>query len=79
MHILMNGAYNFFTMSGGAAGELEANVFKAMAIILSLVYVQLLIRKGKPRAVTGANLWLNRTAQSQYYAGSTYIKRPKAA
>ena len=60
MHIFMNGAYNFFGMSGGAVGQLEANIFKALAIVLSLVYVNLLIKKGKSREVTLKNLWCNK-------------------
>lgn len=59
MHIFMNAAYGIFGMSGGAAGDLEGNIFKASSIILSLVYVQLLVRKGKRREITLASLWRN--------------------
>jgi hypothetical protein len=44
---------------GGAAGDLEGNLFKATSIILSIVYVYILVRKGKPRQVTLASLWHN--------------------
>ena len=60
MHIFMNAAYGIFGMSGGAAGDLEGNLFKATSIILSLVYVQMLVRKGKPREITLASLWRNK-------------------
>jgi membrane protease YdiL (CAAX protease family) len=60
MHIFMNAAYGVFGMSGGAAGDLEGNIFKASSIILSLVYVQLLIRRGKKREITLATLWKNK-------------------
>ena len=59
MHLFMNGAYYVFGMSGGAVGQLEANIFKATTIILSLVYVNMLISKGKKRAITRQNLWKN--------------------
>jgi membrane protease YdiL (CAAX protease family) len=39
MHIFMNGAGKIFNMAGGAAGDVEGNIFKATSIILSLVYV----------------------------------------
>jgi len=60
MHIFMNGAYGIFGMSGGAAGDLEGNLFKATSIILSIVYVHLLVRKGKPREITLPSLWQNK-------------------
>jgi uncharacterized protein len=60
MHIFMNAAYGIFGMSGGAVGDLEGNLFKATSIILSLVYVQMLVRKGKPREITLASLWRNK-------------------
>jgi hypothetical protein len=63
MHIFMNAAYGIFGMSGGAAGDLEGNLFKASAIILSLVYVHLLVRKGKTRQITLATLWRNTSAK----------------
>lgn len=59
MHIFMNAAYGVFGMSGGASGDLEGNIFKASSIILSMVYVQLLIRQGKKREITLATLWKN--------------------
>lgn len=65
MHLFMNGAYYIFGMSGGAVGQLEANVFKAATIILSLVYVNILIKKGKQRTVTRQNLWKNAPASQQ--------------
>ncbi|QBF84237.1 CPBP family intramembrane metalloprotease [Shewanella maritima] len=60
MHLFMNAAYNFFVMSGGAVGQLDANLYRAMAIIMSLIYVGWLIRKGKPREITTRNLWVNK-------------------
>lgn len=60
MHIFMNAAYGIFGMSGGAAGDLEGNIFKATSIILSLVYVQMLVVKGKPREITLTSLWHNK-------------------
>jgi membrane protease YdiL (CAAX protease family) len=66
MHIFMNAAYGIFGMSGGAAGDLEGNLFKATSIILSIVYVHLLVRQGKPREITLASLWQNKaTLESQ--------------
>lgn len=56
MHILMNAAYGVFGMSGGAAGDLQGNLFKAIAIVLSIVYVEMLIKKGKQREVTLSKL-----------------------
>jgi len=56
MHIFMNAAYGIFGMSGGAAGDLQGNLFKATAIVLSIVYVEMLIRKGKPREVVLSKL-----------------------
>ena len=61
MHIFMNAAYGIFGMTGGAAGDLEGNLCKATAIILSLVYVNLLIRRGKNREITLASLWKNQS------------------
>lgn len=58
MHLIMNAAYGIFNMSGGAMGEASANIFKAITIVLSLVFVHWLIKQGKPRAVTRARLWL---------------------
>jgi membrane protease YdiL (CAAX protease family) len=60
MHVFMNAAYGIFGMSGGAAGDLEGNLFKATSIILSIVYVYLLVRQGKPREITLASLWQNK-------------------
>ncbi|NQY37472.1 MAG: CPBP family intramembrane metalloprotease [Alteromonadaceae bacterium] len=65
MHIFMNAAYTIFGMSGGAVGDLEANIFKASSIILSLVYVNLIIRRGKKREVTLASLWRNQSIVNQ--------------
>lgn len=59
MHIFMNAAYGVFGMSGGAAGDLEGNIFKASSIMLSLLYVHLLVQKGKPREITLTSLWRN--------------------
>ena len=59
MHLIMNAAYGVFNMSGGAMGEANANIFKAITIILSLVYVYWLIKQGKAREVTKARLWSN--------------------
>ena len=61
----MNAAYTIFGMSGGAVGDLEANIFKASSIILSLVYVNLIIRRGKKREVTLASLWRNQSIVNQ--------------
>jgi membrane protease YdiL (CAAX protease family) len=60
MHIFMNAGYGIFGMSGGAAGDLEGNLFKASAIILSLLYVHLLVRKSKLRQITFTSLWHNK-------------------
>lgn len=60
MHLLMNAAYGFFNMSGGAMGEASANIFKGLTIILSLLYVHWLVKNGKPREVTIARLWKNK-------------------
>lgn len=57
MHIFMNAAYGIFGMSGGAAGDLDSNIFKATSIILSLLYIHVLVRKGKQREITMASLW----------------------
>ena len=66
MPIFMNAAYGIFGMSGGAARDLEGNLFKATSIILSLVYVYLLVRQGKPREITLASLGQNKaTLESQ--------------
>lgn len=59
MHIFMNAAYGIFSMSGGAAGDLEGNIFKASSIILSIVYVNFIIHRGKKREITLASLWRN--------------------
>ena len=64
MHIFMNAAYGIFNMSGGAAGDLEGNLFKSTSIILSIVYIHLLVRRGKQREVTLATLWKNKTNKS---------------
>jgi len=63
MHIFMNAAYGIFGMSGGAVGDLEGNIFKASAIILSIVYVNLNIRRGKQREVTLSSLWRNQASE----------------
>jgi membrane protease YdiL (CAAX protease family) len=60
MHIFMNTAYGIFGMSGGAVGDLEGNLFKATSIILSIIYVYLLVRQGKPREITIVSLWQNK-------------------
>ncbi|NRA60957.1 MAG: CPBP family intramembrane metalloprotease [Psychrobium sp.] len=65
MHILMNAAYTIFGMSGGAAGELEANVFKYSSIALSIVYIYLVVGQGKKREITMATLWRNPSPQSK--------------
>ena len=57
MHIFMNAAYGIFGMSGGAVGDLQGNLFKATAIVLSIVYVEMLIRRGKQREVTLSKLF----------------------
>jgi membrane protease YdiL (CAAX protease family) len=59
MHTFMNAAYGVFGMSGGAAGDLKGNIFKARSIILSLIYVHLLVQNGKRREITLASLWRN--------------------
>lgn len=59
MHLIMNAAYGVFGMSGGAMGEADANIFKAITIVLSLVFVYWLIKRGKPRAVSRDRLWNN--------------------
>ncbi len=63
MHIFMNAAYGVFGMSGGAVGDIEGNIFKATAIILSIAYVHLVIRRGKKREVTITSLWLNHSGE----------------
>lgn len=67
MHLIMNAAYGVFNMSGGAMGEANSNIFKALTIILSLAYVHWLIKKGKPREVTKARLW-NNNAKNKLHA-----------
>jgi len=57
MHIFMNASYGIFGMSGGAVGDLQGNLFKATAIVLSIVYVEMLIRRGKQREVTLSKLF----------------------
>lgn len=59
MHVLMNGAYGFFTMSGGAMGDSQSNLFKATAIILSIIFVQWVVKRNKAAEVTKYNLWRN--------------------
>lgn len=72
MHIFMNAAYGIFSMSGGAAGDLKGNLFKATAIILSILYVNLLIRRGKPRQITLSTLFKKRPGfSSQHYKLAT--------
>ncbi|KPH95089.1 hypothetical protein AMS58_09220 [Pseudoalteromonas porphyrae] len=71
MHILMNAAYGIFSMSGGAAGDLKGNLFKATAIILSIVYINVLIKGGKKREVTLSSLFKNQPNSS-----SLSIKTP---
>ncbi len=63
MHIFMNAAYGIFGMSGGAVGDIEGNIFKATSIILSLVYIHLLVHKGKKREITLASLWKNQQGE----------------
>lgn len=65
MHIFMNAAYGVFSMSGGAAGDLEGNIVKASSILLSLVYIHLLVCRGKKRQITLASLWKNKSTVSQ--------------
>ena len=60
MHLFMNAAYGIFNMSGGAMGEANANVFKAVTIVLSLIFVYWLRKNGKPKEVTKARLWKNK-------------------
>ncbi|MDC9511950.1 CPBP family intramembrane metalloprotease [Pseudoalteromonas sp. CST5] len=62
MHIFMNAAYGIFSMSGGAVGDLHGNLYKATAIVLSIVYVEALIRRGKKREVTMSTLFINTSA-----------------
>lgn len=62
MHIFMNAAYGIFGMTGGAVGDFEGNIFKASSIILSLIYIELMIRRDKKREVTLASLWKNQSA-----------------
>lgn len=64
MHIFMNAAYGIFGMSGGAAGDLAGNIFKASSIILTLLYIHLLVCRGKKREITFLNLWKNQSATS---------------
>jgi hypothetical protein len=71
MHIFMNAAYGIFGMSGGAAGDLEGNIFKASSIILSLVYIHLLVRRGKKREITRASLWKNKSVEGSQYSLTT--------
>lgn len=71
MHIFMNAAYGIFGMSGGAAGELEGNIFKASSIILSLVYIHLLVRRGKKREITLISLWKNKSSVSPQSSPTT--------
>jgi hypothetical protein len=58
-------------MSGGAAGDLKGNLFKAKAIILSIVYVNLHIRRGKKREVTLSSLF-----QNQPHSSTLFIRTP---
>jgi membrane protease YdiL (CAAX protease family) len=71
MHIFMNAAYGIFGMSGGAAGDLEGNIFKASAIILSLVYIHLLVRRGKKREITLKTLWKNQSDENPQFSLTT--------
>ena len=64
MHIFMNAAYGIFGMSGGAAGDLAGNIFKASSIFLTLLYIHLLVCRGKKREITFLNLWKNQSAIS---------------
>ena len=63
MHFIMNAAYGIFGMSGGAMGEADANIFKASAIVLSIVYVTWSIKNGKKREVTKQRLFKNRETE----------------
>lgn len=64
MHLIMNAAYGVFNMSGGAMGEASSNIFKALTILLSLIYVYWLIKQGKPQQVTKTRLWRNTSDRS---------------
>ncbi|MBU2918143.1 hypothetical protein KO505_09230 [Psychrosphaera sp. F3M07] len=56
--VIKQSATNTLTTScGWFIGELDSNLYKGSAIILSIVYVQWQIKNGKPREVNLNNLW----------------------
>ena len=73
MHLIMNAAYGIFNMSGGAMGDVGGNIFKATAIILSLVFVGWLIKHGKQREVTLERLW--RYRQNELVEGKELLSK----
>lgn len=60
LHILMNFAWLLFNVEGGAAGNLTANIFRAITITLSIAITVKMISKKEGFAVTRNNLWINK-------------------
>lgn len=60
LHILMNFSWLLFSVEGGAAGNMTANIPRVITIVFSIVVTVLMISKKEGFAVNRKNLWINR-------------------
>lgn len=60
LHVLMNFSWLLFNVEGGAAGNVTANIFRAITITLSILITIKMISKKEGFAVTIHKLWINK-------------------
>src|SRR5690606_32665538 len=62
LHMLMNFAWELFSVSSNALGDVYANVFRVLTIAL-IIILTILYKKGKkmPLAIDKNNLWIQKT------------------
>lgn len=60
LHTLMNFAWLLFSVEGGAAGNLTANIFRAVTVVLSILITIRMISRKEGFTVTKDKLWINK-------------------
>lgn len=60
LHVLMNFSWLLFSVEGGAAGNMTANILRAITVAASIIVTIRLISKKEGYVVNRTNLWINK-------------------
>jgi membrane protease YdiL (CAAX protease family) len=63
LHVLMNLSWLMFNIEGGAAGNITANIFRAVTIVISIIVTLKIFSQKTGFIINKKTLWLNRTQQ----------------